>query len=58
MQLAAALTLANSAPPLRDVPDALVLTGRERDPALAGLGKLSVKQRTYLGLIAPEFQLA
>lgn len=55
MQLAAALTLANSAPPLRDVPDALVLTGRERDPAL---GKLSVKQRTYLGLIAPEFQLA
>jgi uncharacterized protein (DUF1800 family) len=58
MQLAAALTLANSAPPLRDVPDALVLTGRERDPALAGLGKLNVKQRTYLGLIAPEFQLA
>lgn len=57
MQVAAALTLGNQAPPLDHPPTSLALLGRERSP-LPALDGLAAKQRLYLTLISPEFQLA
>ncbi|GBF07945.1 hypothetical protein DAERI_200002 [Deinococcus aerius] len=58
MQLAAALTLGAKAPTLEKPPTALALLGTERSPLQAALDGLNPKQRTYLTLISPEFQLA
>lgn len=57
MQLAASLTLGKDAPPVT-APTTLALIGSERDLMRAALDKLNDKQRTYLTLISPEFQLA
>ncbi|THF85229.1 DUF1800 domain-containing protein [Deinococcus sp. KSM4-11] len=58
IQLAAALTLGKTAPDLIRAPGDLALLGSER-PAVAGaLSGLNPRQRTYLSLISPEFQLA
>lgn len=57
MQVAAALTLGKDAPKV-DAPSNLALIGSERSLMRAALGSLSAKQRTYLTLISPEFQLA
>jgi uncharacterized protein (DUF1800 family) len=58
MQLAAALSLGGSAPKLDTPPTPLALLGTERAPTASALTGLSAKQRTYLMLISPEFQLA
>ncbi|GAA5535047.1 DUF1800 domain-containing protein [Deinococcus aluminii] len=58
MQVAAALTLGGKAPELKEQPTPLALLGRERSPLGAALDGLGPKQRTYLTLISPEFQLA
>ncbi|WP_135230266.1 DUF1800 domain-containing protein [Deinococcus fonticola] len=57
MNLAASLTLSKDAPQVKP-PTNLALTGSERDLLRAELGKLNDKQRTYLTMISPEFQLA
>ncbi|UBV42583.1 DUF1800 domain-containing protein [Deinococcus taeanensis] len=58
MQVAAALTLGSKAPDLRAPPSFLALTGQERPPGAVLLASLDGRQRTYLSLISPEFQLA
>ncbi|BDP40064.1 hypothetical protein DAETH_00330 [Deinococcus aetherius] len=58
MQVAAALTLGPQAPQLAEPPSLLALLGSERPPLTAALDGLGPKQRTYLALISPEFQLA
>lgn len=58
MQVAASLTLGGNAPKLDDFPSTLALLGSERSPLNAALSGLNAKQRTYLTLISPEFQLA
>ncbi|ANE42567.1 DUF1800 domain-containing protein [Deinococcus puniceus] len=58
MQLAAALSLGANAPKLDTPPTPLALLGTERAATAAALNGLSAKQRTYLMLISPEFQLA
>jgi len=58
MQVAAALTLGANAPKLEQQPTPLALLGQERSPLQAALDGLSPRQRTYLTLISPEFQLA
>lgn len=57
MQVAAALTLGGSAPKLAGDPSPLALLGTERSLLRAALDGLNAKQRTYLTLISPEFQL-
>lgn len=56
LQVAAALTLGKSAPALDAAPSALALLGSDRPPA--ALKTLNARQRTYLALVSPEFQLA
>lgn len=56
LQVAAALTLGKSAPALDAAPSALALLGSDRAPA--ALKTLNARQRTYLALVSPEFQLA
>lgn len=58
MQVAAALTLGGTAPQLEDAPGDLALFGRENSPVQAALKGLNPRQRLYLALISPEFQLA
>ncbi|EYB68985.1 hypothetical protein DEIPH_ctg012orf0047 [Deinococcus phoenicis] len=58
MQVAAALTLGGQAPKLEEQPTPLALLGTERSLLRAALDGLAPKQRTYLTLISPEFQLA
>lgn len=58
MQVAAALTLGGAAPALREQPTPLALLGQGDSPLQGALEGLSPKQRTYLTLISPEFQLA
>lgn len=57
MQVAASLTLGKDAPKV-DAPSTLALIGTERSLMRAALDRLTPKQRTYLTLISPEFQLA
>lgn len=57
MNLAASLTLGKDAPQVKP-PTNLALIGSERDLMRAALGKLNDKQRTYLTMISPEFQLS
>lgn len=57
MQLAAAFVLSKTAPKPRVIPTSLVLLGSERTLLRAALDGLDDKQRTYLTLISPEFQL-
>ncbi|ACO44861.1 DUF1800 domain-containing protein [Deinococcus deserti] len=56
MQVAASLTLSGNAPKLETAPTPLALLGRETP--LPGTERLNDRQRTYLTLISPEFQLA
>ncbi|GGK31652.1 hypothetical protein GCM10008955_26840 [Deinococcus malanensis] len=56
MQVAASLTLGGNAPKLETAPTPLALLGRETP--LPGTERLNDRQRTYLTLISPEFQLA
>ncbi|WP_309572395.1 DUF1800 family protein, partial [Deinococcus sp.] len=58
IQLAAALTLGKAAPELAQVPGDLALLGSERPAVASALSGLNPRQRTYLSLISPEFQLA
>jgi uncharacterized protein (DUF1800 family) len=58
MQVAAALTLGGNAPELEQQPTPLALLGTERSLLGAALDGLNARQRTYLTLISPEFQLA
>ncbi|GHF59352.1 uncharacterized protein (DUF1800 family) [Deinococcus metalli] len=58
LQAAAALTLGQSAPTLDRAPSDLALFGSERSAAAAALTSLNARQRTYLALVSPEFQLA
>ncbi|GGM13558.1 DUF1800 domain-containing protein [Deinococcus aerophilus] len=58
LQVAAALSLGGTAPTLDAVPSDLALFGSETGPAQAALKGLNPKQRVYLALISPEFQLA
>lgn len=57
MQVAAALTLGKDAPKVT-TPSNLALIGSERSLMRAALDRLHDKQRTYLTMISPEFQLA
>lgn len=56
LQVAAALTLGKAAPTLDTAPSDLALLGSDRAPA--ALKTLNARQRTYLALVSPEFQLA
>lgn len=56
LQVAAALTLGKAAPTLDTAPSDLALLGSDR--ASAALQSLNPRQRTYLALVSPEFQLA
>lgn len=56
MQLAAQLTLNKQAPELA-APSTLALLGQENPQLPPSFGRLNTKQRTYLMLISPEFQL-
>ncbi|MFC3833747.1 MULTISPECIES: DUF1800 domain-containing protein [Deinococcus] len=56
LQVAAALTLGKAAPTLDTAPSDLALLGSDRAPA--ALKSLNARQRTYLALVSPEFQLA
>nr|WP_221283983.1 DUF1800 domain-containing protein [Deinococcus humi] len=58
MQVAAALTLGNAAPRLDAPPGDLALFGSEKNPVQAALQGLNPRQRVYLALVSPEFQLA
>ncbi len=58
MQVAAALTMGSKAPNLDTPPSLLALTGQERPAGAVLLSSLKGRQRTYLSLISPEFQLA
>lgn len=58
MQLAASLTVGKLAPTPFQAPSALALIGSERSLMRAALDSLNPKQRTYLTLISPEFQLS
>ncbi|WP_295820025.1 DUF1800 domain-containing protein [uncultured Deinococcus sp.] len=56
LQVAAALTLGKAAPTLDTAPSDLALLGSDRAPV--ALKTLNARQRTYLALVSPEFQLA
>ncbi|PTA68850.1 DUF1800 domain-containing protein [Deinococcus arcticus] len=58
LQVAAGLTLTSKAPNLSEPPSLLAMTGQERPAAAVLLSSLKGRQRTYLGMISPEFQLA
>ncbi|MDL2343298.1 DUF1800 domain-containing protein [Deinococcus sp. MIMF12] len=58
MQLAASLTVGNTAPKLEILPSDLALLGTQRSPLAGVTGGLNPKQRLYLSLISPEFGLA
>ncbi len=58
MQVAAALSLGNAAPRLETAPGDLALFGSEKSPVQAALKGLNPRQRVYLALVSPEFQLA
>ncbi|CAM3402105.1 DUF1800 domain-containing protein [Deinococcus saxicola] len=58
MQVAAALSLGNAAPTLDAAPGDLALFGSENSPVQTALKGLNAKQRVYLALVSPEFQLA
>ncbi|CAM3897420.1 DUF1800 domain-containing protein [Deinococcus frigens] len=58
MQVAAALALGNAAPTLDAAPGDLALFGTENSPVQAALKGLNPRQRLYLALVSPEFQLA
>ncbi|MBZ9753319.1 DUF1800 domain-containing protein [Deinococcus sp. HMF7604] len=58
LQVAAGLTLTSKAPNLTEPPSLLALTGQERPAAAVLLSSLKGRQRTYLSMISPEFQLA
>ena len=58
MQVAAALTLGGTAPPPGAVPGDLALFASENGPVQAALKGLNPRQRLYLALVSPEFQLA
>ncbi|PNY81311.1 DUF1800 domain-containing protein [Deinococcus koreensis] len=58
LQVAAAFTLGKNAPRDTPAPSDLALVGRERSPLAGALSSLNPRQRTYLTLISPEFQLA
>ncbi|QFP77586.1 DUF1800 family protein [Deinococcus sp. AJ005] len=58
MQVAAALSLGKAAPTLDSAPGDLALFGSENSPVQAALKGLNPKQRVYLALVSPEFQLA
>lgn len=57
MQVAAALTIGKDAPKA-ETPSDLALIGSERGLSRAALTGLKDKQRTYLTMVSPEFQLA
>lgn len=57
LQLAAALSTAGNAPAPLAEPTPLALLGSERPPLGEGWAALNARQRLYLMLVSPEFQL-